>query len=373
MAGRHPMPLWQWLEAAPIQYDLATLMRADPPRRGFEKPGEAEAELAKRVELLSTSALPGAARLATKLRCDDGTGPVPSLANPVYCRAWRRVTGSGLMVCIRQARRARLEVRAFTIVLPHHTVPADHLHLFDPATVTTSMRRLLLKHLPPNPTGWLYLRVHGEYEGTSDTFVIHAHGLASGDYLTTLNGPVRRDLRKLRKLANDTGRIPHTPHIPHIPHIPHTPHTPQHPEGARGPAHRPSASGSQAGVLRPPVVVAKPAGGDDAEGVEAGSRQGAHPRAAPQPLPHLVGPAVDQQPAPSHGSGQRGLMMGATGYWARGPPLMRCGPLLTACGPCLTGEWQQHCIEISSPSAVARSCTNKWGMWGKWGAEDDKT
>mgnify|MGYP006188451943 CR=1 FL=1 len=76
----------------------------------------------------------GAAALATKLRCDDGTGPVPSLANPVYCRAWRRVTGSGLMVCIRQTRRARLEVRAFTIVLPHHAVPADHLHLFDADT-----------------------------------------------------------------------------------------------------------------------------------------------------------------------------------------------------------------------------------------------
>lgn len=219
MAGRHPMPHWQWLEAAPIQYDLATLMRADPPRRGFEKPGEAEAELAKRVELLSTSALPGAAALATKLRCDDGTGPVTSLANPVYCRAWRRVTGSGLMVCIRQARRARLEVRAFTIVLPHHAVPADHLHLFDPATVTTSMRRLLLKHLPPNPTGWLYMQAHGEYEGTSDTFVIHAHGLASGDYLTTLNGPVRRDLRKLRKLANDTGRVPTLPTLPSTPKV----------------------------------------------------------------------------------------------------------------------------------------------------------
>ena len=230
MAGRHPMPPWQWLEAAPIQYDLATLMRADPPRRGFEKPGEAEAELAKRVELLSTSALPGAARLATKLRCDDGAGPVPSLANPVYCRAWRRVTGSGLMVCIRQARRARLEVRAFTIVLPHHTVPADHLHLFDPATVTTSMRRLLLKHLPPNPTGWLYLRVHGEYEGTSDTFVIHAHGLASGDYLTTLNGPVRRDLRKLRKLANDTGRVPAFPTLPAFPTFPTFPTLPSTPK-----------------------------------------------------------------------------------------------------------------------------------------------
>ena len=217
MAGRHHLPPWDHLTAAPIRYDLATLMRKGASTHAFDPVEETDAERLKRVALLRSSAVPGAQRLASKLQCDDCSGPVPSLANPVYSRAWRRVEGSYLLGLISEARRAGLPVRAFTAVVPQHTFDADLLDGFHPTTVTSCIRRFVEKHLPQNPTGWAYMWVHGEYKGTSNTFVMHGHGIAAGDYLATLDGrPLRTDLRTLAGSHKGTPSHPTSPRPPGV-------------------------------------------------------------------------------------------------------------------------------------------------------------
>jgi len=212
--------------AQPVQHDLAKLVlpiKASPQgvpsndataehathfarrltKPAFETGAESHAEANKRALLLSSSAVPGASRLAAKLTCDDGEDPAVSLAHPVYMRMFRRVIGSELLISIHQTRAAGLRVNSFTLVWLEHAVAAAALLRFDPAPPIAWLRRIILKHLPRNARGWLYAQLHGEYEAKSGTFVIHFHGIAAGDYLAALDGPMRQDLKDQLKAKLD--------------------------------------------------------------------------------------------------------------------------------------------------------------------------
>lgn len=195
MAGRPRNPPFKRLAPERLVYDLAKVVRATKTKRAFPTDEKARAELDRRIPRLSSSTIPAARALAAKLTCDDGEDPPASLANPVYMRAFQRVQGSALLVSIRETRTNGLEVKPFTLVWPPHAVRAGALHEVNPRALTRWLRRRVLKHLPRNPRGWLYVQLHGEYEARSNTFVLHFHGIAAGDFLDTLRGPVKEELK----------------------------------------------------------------------------------------------------------------------------------------------------------------------------------
>lgn len=214
MVGRPRNPTFARLASTPLVFDPVKLVRATTRQPAFPTEEKARAELDKRITLLSSSTLPAARALATRLTCDNGEDPPASLANPVYTRAFQRVQGSALVVQIIDARAVGLEVRPFTLVWPLHAVPAGTLHEVNPRALTAWLRRLVIKHLPPNPCGWLYVQLHGEYEAQSNTFVLHFHGIAAGDYLDTIRGPVKAEVKA--ELKRELEKLPTLPSFPTV-------------------------------------------------------------------------------------------------------------------------------------------------------------
>lgn len=210
MRGRPRNPPFSRLASKPLVDDLAKLVRATKTQPAFLTDDKARAELDKRIPLLSSSSIPAARALAVRLTCDDGQGPPASLAHPLYTRAFQRVQGSVLLVHVREAGAAGLEAKSFHLVWPPHAVDAGMLHGVNPTRLTEWLRRRVLKHLPSNPRGWLYAHLHGEYEARSNTFIIHFHGIAAGDYLATLRGPVKAELKTEAKL------LPNLPTSPKV-------------------------------------------------------------------------------------------------------------------------------------------------------------
>ncbi|MGG5809159.1 hypothetical protein [Falsiroseomonas sp. CW058] len=197
--GRPRNPPFSRLAPTRLVYDPAKLVRATKTKPAFSTDEEARAELDERIRRLSLSSTSVVRALAMRLTCGDGEAPPASLAHPLYTRAFQRAQGSVLLVRTREAGAAGLEVKPFTLVWPAHAVHADELHDADPTRLIAWLRRLALKHLPRNPRGWLYAQLHGEYEARSNTFILHFHGIAAGDYLLALRGPVKAELKEEAK------------------------------------------------------------------------------------------------------------------------------------------------------------------------------
>ncbi|MGK7863069.1 hypothetical protein [Falsiroseomonas sp. E2-1-a4] len=218
MVGRTHNASYARLGTQHIELDLAKLLLPTEKKAGFPTTAEAVDERDERVRLLSSSVIPAARKLAAKLTCDDGEEPPASLADPCYTRLFQRVTASQLLGRTNQALAAGMEVKAFTLVWPEHAEKADALLGLKPKRRTEWLRRVILKHLPPNASGWIYVQLHGEYEAKSNTFIIHFHGIAAGDYLAALDGPVREELRDLLKALLDvqSNTLPTNPTAPKV-------------------------------------------------------------------------------------------------------------------------------------------------------------
>ena len=95
----------------------------------------------------------------------------------------------------RSAKRA--QVATFTVIPAGSSIPLGQLGLFNVILWLAAFRQHLIRSarlLDIKPAGFLFACVHGAYDPATQTYPIHLHGLASGDWLAVIDG-----LRALRK------------------------------------------------------------------------------------------------------------------------------------------------------------------------------
>lgn len=207
MSGRPSMPTAEQLLAlcAHLNHDLRLLVD------NFETEPAMHEERRTRLDDLIRSSEPGADDLAGELDYGEDQPPAASLADPVFMMLVRLVLANYLINSMLRARRDGLRVRFFTIVIPQHVYSAAMLAGVRPRKLTKWLWRLIRDHLPADAKGWVYAQIHAEYEPTTGKFVLHFHGVAAGDYVAVLNGPVRAALRRL--LPSKPARSPSRPEL----------------------------------------------------------------------------------------------------------------------------------------------------------------
>lgn len=164
---------------------------------GFETKAQAKEEDAKRIKALR--------RLSSRPKSERGglrKGALRivganikgrhSLASSMYMRRHRRRIINAVYALARQQDRELVMVN----LLPSgFRFSGGQLHRADPHKLLERLRIVLLRHNSNNSGGWLIGFLDGEFEPSSNHFVLHFHGLATADY-----GDVLSRARKASKL-----------------------------------------------------------------------------------------------------------------------------------------------------------------------------
>ncbi len=196
MTNHRPGGVTDNYDPPPLKHDLRRDLVQSDTESGFETIEMMCEENTLRATALMASNLAGAGRLAAILSdCEPGN-EANTLASGLRWRLDRLYTADKLINAVEQEKAKGVTSHAFHIVMPQHIIRADKLHESNPIAMNRWLRRLVQRHLPQHATGWLFCQLDGEFEATSNTYILHFHGLVGGDYHGVLNGPVRAELTR---------------------------------------------------------------------------------------------------------------------------------------------------------------------------------
>lgn len=134
-----------------------------------------------------------------------GTAHRLSAASSVQMRDWRiRVIG-WLWSLIAQLDSDD-EWVFFTIVLPSWWVPSRDLRQVRAKRLMERLRVALQRAGSKNATGWLYAKIDGEFDGTTNGFTPHVHGIATKGMIQVLRR--LRKQRQYKRQKSDQRRYP---------------------------------------------------------------------------------------------------------------------------------------------------------------------
>lgn len=157
-------------------------------RGGFETADKARCDDLDRVKRLQRSAshpLVSSSEAASLIRSLRQKGIPETVASRRFMRQHRANVAYALQQLIEQDGPMPAFV---TVAAAEWELAVDQLPELNPASLLESgLRKPVQRRLPPQPSGWAYMFVDIEFAPTPDRWRPHVHGLASGDYLATID------------------------------------------------------------------------------------------------------------------------------------------------------------------------------------------
>lgn len=159
--------------------------------KGFETPKQMKSEKARRARSLELLAQDRphrqselrrnrrAARLGKLLRRATRASDLPSFANPLFMRGFRRRFLGEILRLVRGLPAE--EVRIYTLTSPKWRRPASRLTGLDPYKLRESLRTILIKVRLDDLPGWVIACFHNEHDRTTDTDQPHFHVVVVGE------------------------------------------------------------------------------------------------------------------------------------------------------------------------------------------------
>ncbi len=159
-------------------------------RKGFETRRQARAEKARRVRSLERYAQDlrregkreearEVFRFAKLLRRAKSAKDLPSFANPLFMREFRRRFSGEILRLLRDIPVE--EVRIYTIASPKWRLPAPKLADLGPRRPRESLRTSLIKAGLDQLSGWVIVCFHNEHDQATDTDQPHFHVVVVGE------------------------------------------------------------------------------------------------------------------------------------------------------------------------------------------------
>jgi hypothetical protein len=120
-------------------------------------------------------------------------------------RKWRKRMTGWLWSLLDELDDA--EWRSFTIVLPSWQVPSEKLGRQRAKKLIARVRSALNRAGSSNADGWLFAKIHGEFDGTTGCFSLHIHGQATKGMAELLKHQLRKQ-RQFRHRKGDREKFP---------------------------------------------------------------------------------------------------------------------------------------------------------------------
>lgn len=132
--------------------------------------------------------------------------PLPPLsaASRVLMRRWRARVCGWLWSLISVVGPGQWVF--FTITLPSWWVPSRKLHTVRAKRLIERLRAALYRAGAAQASGWLYAMLHGEFDGSTNGFMLHVHGLATEEMIDVLRA--LRGQPQFRPCERDSQRYP---------------------------------------------------------------------------------------------------------------------------------------------------------------------
>jgi len=108
-----------------------------------------------------------------------------SCASSRYMRSVRRnLTGA---LCKLMSKRSWENISFFTIAPRDWVIPAEDLHLVNPAKYLENLRHMFNRQGATKTSGWMIVGFDGEFDDRKQVWVLHVHGLATGGMIDVVD------------------------------------------------------------------------------------------------------------------------------------------------------------------------------------------
>lgn len=129
----------------------------------------------------------------------------PSAASSVDMRQWRIRVSGALWELVTELPTNKWVF--FTVILPKWWVASSKLKHEEAKRLAACLRTALYRAGAKDASGWLYAMLHGEFDGTTEGFSLHFHGIATEGMIKVLKG--LRLQPQFRSSKRDGSNYPH--------------------------------------------------------------------------------------------------------------------------------------------------------------------